>query len=491
VGLEIDREEFDDADRERFAHRLARSLEALRSLVDRPGFGVGPPSVGAELELALVDGGALPFLGNQAVLDEVADPRLCLEVDRFNLEINARPTLLAGRPFTTLAADLGDALAATRRAAAKHGARVATVGILPTLEERDLDRSVLSDARRYRALSASLRRLRQGPFRIEIDGGDSLTLDADDVTLEGANTSFQIHLRVDPADYARTYNAAQLATGPALAIAGNSPTFLGRTLWEETRIALFRQSVDDRFDVAAGDWRPARVSFGHGWVRRGAVELFEEVVAMHTALLPITGEGDPLDELARGATPGLAELRLHNGTVWRWNRPVYDPDAGGHLRVELRALPAGPTVTDAVANAAFFVGLTLGLAPRADRLVHHVTFGQARRNFYEAARYGLSAELLWPCDDAPSPRPVGAKELALDLLHVARAGLDAGGVDEDEIDAWLGVVERRAETGNTGAAWQRRALARLGASIDGRARMLDEYQRRSESGDPVHRWADL
>ena len=495
MGLEIDREDFDDADRRQFATRLEDDLVALEALLERPGFGLGPLSLGAELEVSLIDAAGHPLGLNRTILAETLDPRVTLEVDRFNLEINTRPTLLAGHPLRVLAAELVGALAELARAAAPHGGRVATIGILPTLRAEDLTASALTDSRRYRALSASIRRLREKPFSVCIEGEDRLVTTADDVTLEGASTSLQLHLRVAPAAFAPTYNAAQIATAPALAAAGNSPLFLGHRLWEETRIALFRQSVDERGDAGEEEWRPARVSFGHGWVRRGALELFAESAGLYAPLLPLVGSEDPLGCVRSGGVPALDELRLHHGTVWRWNRAVYDPAGGGHLRIELRALPAGPTLADMMANTAFLVGLTLGLAPAAERLVQRMTFGHARRNFYRAARDGLAAELLWPADDAPSPRPVAARTLILALLPRARAGLLAGGVSPDEVERALGVLAARVERGATGARWQRRALAALERDrrcrAEASAAMLERYLAASASGRPVHEWQEL
>jgi len=258
------------------------------------------------------------------------------------------------------------------------------------------------------------------PFRIRIDGADPLDVLCDDVTFEGANTSLQIHLRVEPAVFAATFNAAQIATAPVLAAAGNSPLFLGHRLWTETRVALFRQAVDERIATAEEDWHPGRVSFGHGWVRRGAHELFAESVALHRPLLPLVASEEPLALVRDGGTPALDELRLHHGTVWPWNRAVYDPTNGGHLRIELRALPAGPSAIDMTANAAFLIGLTLALSGEGDRLVNALTFGQCRRNFYEAARRGLDADLLWPSPHPPSPRLVPAARLIAQVTLSSR-----------------------------------------------------------------------
>jgi len=491
MGVEIQREQFDESDYEAFGERLRRSLDVLAEVIDRPGFGVGAPSIGAELEVDLVDRAGRPSPINRAVLAEVLDGRVALEIDRFNLEINARPSALAGAPFERLEHELATALAATRHAARAHGADVVTIGILPTLTAEDLGREALTDARRYRALEAGLRRVRGEPFAVRIDGDESVEVVAHDLTLEGANTSFQVHLRVAPEEFARTHNAAQIATAFVLAVSGNSPFFFGKRLWHETRVALFRQSTDDRWGAAADDWRPARVSFGHGWARRSAHELFAESVALHEPILPQCSDVDPVAELRSGRTPELAELRLHHGTVWRWNRAVYDDADGGHLRIEMRALPSGPTASDMIANAALSIGLTRALAPDSDALAAQMTFGQARRSFYQAARFGMAAELLWPAPRGRSPRTTSVAELAPQLLALAHRGLVDAGVDPEEAAARLAIVRARIERRQTGASWQLATVAKLEPTL-GRARalaaMLDRYRELSEAGAPVHTW---
>jgi gamma-glutamyl:cysteine ligase YbdK (ATP-grasp superfamily) len=490
VGFDLDRYEFTDAEFARFGERLAENLEALDRLLARPAFGIGPGSIGAELELNLIDANARPLPVNAAVLASALSPGLQLECDRFNLEIATTPQPLAGQPFTALGREIHTVLPSLRAAAARHGARLAAIGILPTLRQDDLTAEALTGSNRYRALSAGLRRLRQAPFEVAISGDEELRFTCDDVTLEGATTSWQVHLRVAPADFARTYNATQIATAPVLAAAVNSPTFLGRLLWEETRIALFRQAVDDRADVVPDDWRPSRVSFGHGWVRESAIELFGESVSLHAPLVALVGDEDPMAVVAAGGVPVLRELRLHNGSVWHWNRAVYDPAGGGHLRIEMRALPAGPTVVDMLANTAFLLGLTHALAADAGRMVTALTFGQARRNFYAAARHGLDAEILWP-SDPPSPRLVRASELIPSLLPLAREGLVAQGVGAEEAQPLLGVVAARVASGRTGAVWQRRVLQRLAASHRRDAAlvtMLERYLALADTGAPVHTW---
>jgi hypothetical protein len=490
MGTGIDREAFEEVDYVGFQRRLTQCLATLGRLLERPGFGVGPVTLGAELELVLVDGTARPLLRNQAVRAAVGDARVTIELDRFNLELNATPTPLAGHPFTVLGEELRLLLDRVAGAARGYGGRVGLVGILPTLGRGDLHPGVMTDLPRYRALDGGLRRLRQAPLRIRIAGPDRLELASDNVAVEGANTSFQVHLRVDPAAFARTYNAVQLATAPVLAVAGNSPIFLGHRLWEETRIALCKQSIDDR-DGRGPRRRLARMAFGTGWLRQGPLELFAESVRLHPPLLPVTSDQDPRDAGDEEQAPPLAELRLHQGTVWRWNRAIYDPALGGHLRIEMRALPAGPTVTDMLANAAFLVGLSQWLAEQDPDWTYRLSFERAEHGFYRAAQHGLAAELTWPFGQDGRLRTLPAAKLVPELLPAARDGLVAAGVAGTEADHLLGVIAARVAAGQTGAAWQRRTLATLEPRL-GRQRaltaMLERYLDYAATDQPVHTW---
>lgn len=488
MGQEIEKLSFTPEDFERFRARLDADLEELARTLAEPGFGEGPRSIGAELEVDLVDRGSLaPAAVNTDVLRAANDPRVALELNRYNLELNAPALLLAGRPFARLARELEEGLALMRRAAASFGADLAVVGILPTLTERDIGPHAMTDQNRYHALSAGLRALRGSPFTVRIEGRESLQSRSDDVTLEGANTSMQVHLRASPAEFASVYNAAQLATAPALSACCNSPFFLGKRLWDETRIALFQNAVDERA-LGSERYRPSRVSFGHGWAR-SVTDIFRESVALHAPLLPVLG-AEPDASESVGTAPNLEALRLHHGTVWSWNRAIYDPAAGGHLRVELRSLPSGPTVIDMCANAALLIGLTLGLARDADALVAALPFAFASQNFYRAARFGLDAELVWPSPKAPSPGTARAGELLLSLLPVAARGLEEAGVDANEASELLDVVRGRVERGQTGALWLDAALTR--ARARDRAAALKEalagYLEHSRAGAPVHEW---
>lgn len=489
MGEEIGAESFSAADHRRFAERCRAGLAAFTALIERPGFGAGAPSVGVEVEVGLVDASARPAPVNEAVRAASGDPRVDLELDRFNLELNSDPAPLEGRPFAALRADLADGLGRLGAAAATAGARPVLIGILPTLTLDDLGPQAMSDSPRFRALGAGLRDLRGGPFQIDIDGPEPLGTSWDDLTLEGAATGLHVHLRVPPSAFAAAFNAAQAAVAPVLAASANSPLLLERLLWDETRVALFGQAVDDRAPVN-GAWLPSRASFGHGWIA-GAVEPFAESVALHVPILPVVGEEDPLAVVAAGGTPSLDELRLHHGTVWRWNRAVLHSGDDPHLRIEMRAMPAGPSLIDMTANAAFLVGLTLALAPQMGWMARSLPFDLARRNFYAAARQGLDAILLWPSATAPSPRPWAATDLVAQLLPVARVGLTGCGVDAHEADELLAVVAERVRAGITGAVWQRRALARLERALPRRqalAALTEVYLARAADGAPVHTW---
>jgi len=489
MGVGLERERFEAAEYERFSERLRRGLDALRELLERPGFGDGPPSLGAELELFLIDAAGRPLPLNRAVLRETFDPRLTVELDRFNLECNLRPTPVAGRPFGALRREIVGALSEVRRAARAYGGGVALIGILPTLVAQDLQRGAMTDEPRYRALSAALRQLRRGPFRMRIAGEEPLSITCDDVTFEGANTSLQLHLRVAPAEFAAIFNAAQLATAPALAVSANSPCFLGHRLWHETRVALFKQAVDDR---GSDKGRESRVGLGSEWVRDGAWEVFARNVERHEPLLPVVEDEDPLARVREGGVPQLTELRLHQGTVWHWNRAVFDPADGGHLRVELRSLPAGPTTPDMIANTAFLVGLTLGLSQDSEAWTAGIPFETVEHNFYRAAQRGLGAKLAWTDGPGGAPIELPAPELVRRLLPLARRGLEAYGVEPDECEWALSPVEVRAASGRSGADWQRATLAALEPEL-GRPRalngMLRAYLDRAEKETPLDAWS--
>jgi len=486
MGTEVEREQFTDEDHAQFARRLTENLNVLRELLASPGFGLGETTIGVEVEMHLVDASLQPACVNREVLAACDDPRCTLEIDAFNFEINSRPLRLAGRPFAQLDRELAELLALVRKSAAESGARVVLAGTLPTLTTAILQGPVLSDSARYRAMSRALREKRGEPFAVHIEGREALRTACDDLTLEGANASLQVHLRLPPRDFPAVYNAAQLAVGPLLAASSNSPYFDGKCLWDETRIALFKQATDTRTDEQERMHTPARVTLGHGFIS-DPFFLFQENVALFEPLLPVVSARQ-----MAGSVPALDELRLHQGTVWNWNRAVFDPADGGHLRLEHRVVASGPTRVDMLANAAFTLGLSLGLAPLMAAWIPAFPFEYAQRNLYRAAKDGLQAQLAWPAASAPSPRMHRARDLVLSLLPLAEAALVQHGVDAEEATDLLAIIRERVQSGQTGAAVQRKLVERYERDMprdEALARMLGDYLPLSSGELPVHRWS--
>jgi hypothetical protein len=465
-------------------HRLEDCVAALGAMVDRGWFTGHEDTVGMEVELDLVDPLGRPRPVNDAVLDHLHCADLQHELGRFNVEVNL--------PAGPIAAGLGgferrlaDLLAGGTEAL---GVRLAAIGMLPTLSAELLTRDRLSSPTRYSVLAHRMRAERHGPVTVHIAGRETLRFRTDSIAPEAAATSLQLHLRVPPDRFADYYNAAQLAAGAQVAVGANSPYLLGRELWQETRLPLCEQVLDTRPRPLAAGGAAARVSLGDRW-STGPVELFDEIVRRIPPLLPtLTGE-EPLACLDAGVGPALTELRLHNGTVWRWNRPVYDLRAGQpHLRIENRVLPSGPTPVDMAANAAFYFGLVRALATAKRPLWSRMPFRYARRNLDAAGRLGLDATLHWDGAEAP------AGVLALDvLLPLAADGLDRWGAPAGERDRYLSVVEDRVRSGRTGARWQtglvrhleeRSGLDRLTALRE----MTRRYVENARTGSPVHTW---
>lgn len=494
MGVDISIEHFTDADRTRFRERLDRGLRALELVLARPGFGSGPRTLGVELELCLVDAQGRPLAISEDVVRDAGSEEITPEMGVFDVELCTPPELLSGAPFSKLREQLQTRVRKVRALAQPYGGRVVPIGILPTFREQDFADAV-TDRPRYRALARGLLAARGGPFEICIEGEDRLRFSSRDaVAMEAANTAFQIHVSTEPVEFRDMFNGALLLSGPLIAAAANSPTFLGRRLWHETRVALFKQAGDDRPTVVDRDMAlPPRINFGNGWLREGAHELFMESVALHPPLLPeCNGQEDPLALARAGKLPELNELRLHHGTVWSWNRPVYDPARGGSLRIELRTLPSGPSYDDMLANAAFLLGAMFGLQDEIADIAAALPFPLAKRNFYLAAERGLDAELAWPSARTAAPITLSAREILLSLVPIARAGLASAGVTKAESDRFLDLFEARVRSGQTAAVWQRGVLERLeGQGVRGeqaQATLLERYLRGFDSGQPVHLW---
>ncbi|TXS95406.1 glutamate--cysteine ligase [Parahaliea maris] len=487
MGSDIDRTDFDDGEFAAFGQRLEDNLRQLEETLAQPGFGAGNGSLGSELEMYLVDADGLPLHANQELHADANDPQLTLELNRYNLEYNLSPWPLDGQPFANTEREILDKLSGLRQLAKARGGQIVLTGILPTLRRTDFGPHCITDRKRYHALVKQLIRRRGHAFSVDINGPEPLRLRMADITLEGANTSFQVHYRVRQEDFADTFNAIQLVTPLVLAVSGNSPTLFGHCLWHETRVPLFKQSIDTRIRDRYGWNEPARVNYGHGWVRRGALELFVEAVRLYEPLLPVCADARE----AEREPPPLSELRLHQSTVWSWNRPVYDPADGGHLRIEMRALPAGPTPLDMVANAALLIGLAEGMRSRIHTLLPGLPFYLAEHNFYRAAQYGLAAPLVWPETGSSGYREHRALTIVRELLPLAYRGLAELGIDNAEAEQYLGVIAQRLSRAQTGASWQLMRLARLRCELppeEVNSALLKEFIGHSVSNRPVAEW---
>jgi gamma-glutamyl:cysteine ligase YbdK (ATP-grasp superfamily) len=489
MGRDIHAIKISGEDRRRYRDKLRRSLDVFDRMLRERLFEADPALTGLEIELNLVDEDGQPSMRNADVLAALADPLWATEVGQFNLEINVPPRRLAGDALAELEADVRADLNGADEKARGTGSRLVMIGILPTLRQQDVNLDNLSANERYRVLNEQIFAARGEDMQIAIEGGtERLLAHTDSITPEAACTSLQLHLQVSPDTFARYWNAAQAIAGVQVALAANSPFLFGRQLWHETRITLFEQATDTRPEELKRQGVRPRVWFGERWIT-SVFDLFEENIEFFPALLPICEEEDPLAVLEAGACPQLGEMSLHNGTVYRWNRPVYAVvDGRPHLRVENRVLPAGPSVVDVAANAAFYYGLVLSLAEAERPVWTQMSFATAAENLHEAARHGLGAQLYWP-----GAGEVPVAELVLRrLLPLARAGLSKWGVDPAQADRLLGIIEQRCLTGQTGAAWQIAATAAATESGADRPealrQMTQRYIEHMHTNDPVHTW---
>jgi gamma-glutamyl:cysteine ligase YbdK (ATP-grasp superfamily) len=489
MGEEVAARTFTRADRTRYRQKVRRCLDVFQRMLGEARFDAARPMMGCEIELNLVDAQGDPVMRNAEVLDAISNPAFQTELGQFNVEINVPPRLLAGAALGELEDRIRADLNSADEAARRVGARLMMIGILPTVMADQLGADALTANPRYRLLNEQIFAARGEDLRLAIDGVERLRATADTIAPEAACTSVQFHLQVSPANFAAYWNAAQAVAGVQLAVGANSPYLFGKELWAETRIALFEQATDTRSDELKEQGVRPRVWFGQQWIT-SIFDLFEENVRYFPALLPICQDEDPVEVLDRGDTPSLAELRLHNGTVYRWNRPVYDVvDGLPHVRVENRVLPAGPTVVDVLANAAFYYGLVRVLAEDERPIWSRMSFLTAEENFHAAARHGLDARIFWP-----GVGEVPATELVLRrLLPMAHQGLEEWGIDAQDRDRLLGTIEARCLAVRNGASWQSATFHHLYRDRDrpeALREMMREYVEYMHSNEPVHTWPE-
>jgi gamma-glutamyl:cysteine ligase YbdK (ATP-grasp superfamily) len=488
MGEEVAHQEFTREDRTRYREKVRRCLDVFARMLREARFDSDAPMTGLEIELNLVDSLGDPALKNTEALEHIADPDFQTELGQFNLEINVAPKQLRDRGFSDFEDGVRASLNDAESKASRVGAHLVMIGILPTLSSGHMSPASLTANPRYQLLSDQILAARGEDILIDITGPERLRTTTDSIVPEAACTSTQLHTQVSPEQFPDYWNASQAVAGVQLALGANSPFLLGRELWRETRVPLFEQATDTRSEELKAQGVRPRVWFGERWIT-SIFDLFEENARYFPALLPVLEEEDPLEVLEAGGTPRLAELRLHNGTVYRWNRPVYDVvDGTPHLRVENRVLPAGPTVVDTMANAAFYFGLVRALAEDERPLWSRMSFSAAEENFHEAARAGIEARVYWP-----GLGQVPATELVVRrLLPMARAGLEAWGVEQQESDRLLGIVEQRCIAGRNGASWfVERYHERVGESgerLDALRSTLNEYRDRMHTNAPVHTW---
>jgi hypothetical protein len=496
MGQDVEERKFTRKDRQQFRAKVHACLDALAEMLAGGQFEVAEPKIGMEVELNLVDGAMQPAMANAEVLEAIADPDFQTELGQFNIEINVAPRPLRGRHIRELETDLRASLDSADEQARSVGSRLAMIGMLPTLTEQQFEQKWLSANPRYDLLGQQIFAARGEDIELQISGvplpgydtRDDLNTICDTILPEAACTSVQLHLQIAPEAFAAHWNAAQALAGVQVALAANSPFFAGRALWHETRIPMFEQATDTRpLELKNQGVRP-RVWFGERWIT-SIFDLFEENSRYFPSLLPVCSDEDPHAMLARGEAPSLSELKLHNGTVYRWNRPIYDiADGRYHLRLENRVLPAGPTIIDILADSAFYYGVVRAFVD-ADRPVwSQMSFDAAEENLHAAARNGFDANLYWPEVGWVSPQELVLRR----LLPLADAGLAAYGVESDVRDRYLGVIEGRCLSRRSGSGWQREAVVAREKAGDDRqqalAGMLADYLTNMHDGEPAHTW---
>jgi hypothetical protein len=487
MGEKVAARQFSRADRQRYREKVKRCLDVFGRLLAESRFDCERRSIGLEIELNLTDDAGDPAFKNAEALEAIADPDFQTELGQFNVEINVPPRLLSEEIAANTEREIRDSLNTAEERARTVGAHMVMIGILPTLGEEHLTADAFSANPRYQLLNEQIFAARGEDLHLSIAGVERLSTYADTIAPEAACTSVQLHQQIDPHLFAHHWNAAQCLAGIQLAVGANSPFFFGKELWRETRIAVFEQATDTRSEELKAQGVRPRVWFGERWIN-SIWDLFEENVRYFPALLPVVDDEDPEEALERGDVPHLNELRLHNGTIYRWNRPIYDVVRGRpHLRVENRVLPAGPTVVDVLANAAFYYGLVRVLVEAERPVWSQMSFSAAEENFHAGARAGIDARVYWP-----GIGEVPVTELVLRrLLPMAHEGLERYGIDATDRDRLLGIIERRCVTEANGASWQAAAFHALYDRYD-RADALREmtvrYREHMHANVPAHEW---
>ena len=482
----------DEKQMQNFVRLLLNDVRALEYMIENDWFESGITRIGAEQEMAMVH---LKTLKPACIAVEALEKMkkwdwVETELARFNLETNLDPREFKGKCLSLMEKENSSKLAKIRKVVNGMGADIILTGILPTLNKDDLDFHNLTPKKRYFALMESMKQQLIGNnFELRLTGIDELLVRHDSPLLEAVNTSFQIHLQVEPKDFVKMYNIAQTLAAPVMAIAANSPIVFGRRLWHESRIAMFQQAIDTRTTHDHMRERYPRVSFGNGWLKDSVLNIHREDIARFRVLISSDVEEDAMKMIAKNLTPKLRALQVHNSTVYRWNRPCYgiSPNGKPHLRIENRVIPAGPTVLDEVANAAFWLGAMVGMGDKYDDITKEISWADVRDNFGKAARFGIDSNFTWFKD-----KKIGACELVRkELIPIARAGLKKMKVDAKDIDKYLGVIEARSKQHMNGARWQLRAFTKLKEETtqdEALSVLTSSIIENQNKGLPGHKW---
>lgn len=482
----------DEKKMQKFVKALLADVQAMEYMLEHKWFESGTIRIGAEQEMVMVNKQSQkPACVAMEALEKMKDyDWVETELAKFNLETNLTPRKFIGSCFSDLEKENSEKLDKIQEVLDTMDTDLVLTGILPTLKKRDLIMDNLTPKKRYYALMEAInQQLIGNSYELKLSGIDELALKHDSPLLEAVNTSFQIHLQIEPSDFVKMYNIAQAITGPVMAISANSPLVFGKRLWHESRIAMFQQALDTRSSHDHMRERSARVSFGRDWLHKSIMEIYKEDIARFRVLLSSDVKEDSLACIKKGEIPRLRSLQVHNSTVYRWNRPCYGISDNGkpHLRIENRVIAAGPTVIDEVASACFWLGLMEGMAQRTDDITKHISFEDARDNFAKAAQFGIDSKFNW-FDDEKIPASQLIREK---LIPIAREGLEYRKVNKADIDKYLGVIEERAKKHMTGARWMLRGYSELKKTIgeDEALRVITaEIVNNQKKNIPVHNW---
>jgi CBS domain-containing protein len=443
-------------DKANYIHQLTKDIEALDFMVENNMIEKAPIRIGAEQEFCIVDNKFLPNNNALDILAAINDSHFTTEIGNYNLEINLDPLELREDCFSKLHNQLETLLKKAKEAAQKKDSKIILTGILPTLSLKHITIDNMTPIQRYYVLNDAVKESRKQDFNIHIKGVDELNLLHDTVMLEGCNTSFQMHLQINPDEFIDRFNWAQAISGPILSACSNSPLLFGKELWSETRIALFTQSVDIRANSFLLNEKQSRVSFGKNWETGGISDIFKDNICRFRSLVTSEFIKDSLEMLKNGKIPKLKALNLHNGTVYRWNRVCYGVGEGKpHLRIENRYIPSGPSITDEIANMVFWVGVMLGKPKQYNDIHKNMDFKDVKSNFFSAARYGMATQFHW------NGKIISSKDLILnELLPMAYKGLYSVGIYPKDVEHYLAVIENRVQSFN-GAEWLTKSYRNL------------------------------